>query len=287
MLDLRALERPTSPEEAVRLFAETEGTGLYVAGGTILVPAASPNLDYLVDLAGAGLSYVREASGDPGREVGIGATTRVAELAADPLIGQIAGGLLQDAALGVGTHTVRNRATVGGNLIAAAYPTDLPTALLALDASVVVLNREGRRLVGLDSLYERRSEVFRKGDLIVEVRVPIPDAELRGAFEKIGRKRIDVAVVNCGVCLELSGARVRGARLALGGIGASPIRARAAEDSLTGEDVSPQAFAEAAGLAADAFTPRSDHRASGDYRRKVAAVLVSRALMRAAGNGME
>jgi carbon-monoxide dehydrogenase medium subunit len=283
VLDVKVLGKPTGPEEAVRFFAEAEGSGLYVAGGTILVPAGSPNLDYLVDLTGAGLDYVREASGEVGRVIAVGATTRVARLAADPLLAKVAGGLLTDAARAVGTHTIRNRATVAGNLMAAGYPTDLPTALLALEASVVVLDGGGRRLVGIERLYERRSEVLRKGDLIVEVRVPLGDTERRGAFEKIGRKRIDVAIVNCGVCLELAGGRVRKARLALGGIGASPIRLRSAEDLLMDAEAAPEPFADAAGLAAREIDPRSDHRASGDYRRKVAAVLLRRALGRAAG----
>jgi len=283
MLDIKTLERPKSPEEAVRVFAEAEGGGLYVAGGTIVMPAASPNLNYLVDLTGTGLSYIREASGEAGREIAIGAMTRVAELATDPLIGGAAGGLLRHAALAVATHTVRNRATVGGNLIVAGFPTDLPTALLALDASVVVQDAEGRRLVELEAFYERRSEVFRKGDLVVEIRVPLLDTRPSGAFEKIGRKRVDVAVVNCAVRLERSGARKRSARVALGGIGPSPVRLRSAEAILDGGGAGPGVFAEAAGLAAAELDPRSDHRASGDYRRKVAAVLVRRALKRAVG----
>jgi carbon-monoxide dehydrogenase medium subunit len=283
MLDLRALERPASPEEAVRVFAEAGGACLYVAGGTVVVPAASRNLDSLIDLTGTGLSYVREVTGETGRAAAIGATTRVADLAVDPLVGGLAGGLLRDAARAVATHTVRNRATLGGNLVVSGYPTDLPTALLAMDASVAILDRGGQRVVALDEFYERRSSVFRKGDLITEIRVPLRGPELRGAFEKVGRKRVDVAIVNCGVCLEIVGDRVRGARIAVGAIGASPVRVRPAEESLVSRQVSLDAFADAAQSAADAIDPRSDHRASGGYRRKVAAVLLRRALTRAGG----
>lgn len=287
MLDIKVLERPKSPEEAVRAFAEAGGSVLFVAGGTILVPAASPNLVHLVDLTDAGLDYIHEVAGDDGPEIAVGATTCVARLANDPLLAGLAGGLLTEAARAVATHTVRNRATVGGNLVAAGYPTDLPTALLALDASVVLLRGAGRIPVGVQDLYARRSETFRKGDLIVEVRVPVASSERRGAFEKIGRKRIDVAIVNCAACLELAGGRIRRARLTLGGIGASPVRLRPAEDLLRGSEASVDAFAEAAALAVRGIEPRSDHRASSDYRRKVAAVLLRRALERAAGTVLE
>jgi carbon-monoxide dehydrogenase medium subunit len=287
MLDIKVLERPTTPEEAVKAFAEGSGSALFLAGGTILVPAASPNLDRLVDLADTGLDYVREDAGEAGPEIAVGATTRIARLATDPLLKGLAQGLLADAARAVATHTVRNRATVGGNLVAAGYPTDLPTAFLALGASVVVLRGGSRRRVGIGELYDRRSETFRKGDLIVEVRVPLADPKRRGAFEKIGRKRIDVPIVNCAVSLELIGGRIRGPRLALGGIGASPVRLRPAEDLLEDSGASADMFAEASALAVRGIEPRSDHRASGEYRRKVAGVLLRRALHRAAETGQE
>jgi carbon-monoxide dehydrogenase medium subunit len=287
MLDIKVLKRPTSPEEAVRAFAEAGGGVLFLAGGTILVPAASPNLNHLVDLTDTGLDYIREVAGEAGREVAVGAMSSIARVVSDPLLGSLGGGLLADAAMAVATHTVRNRATVGGNLVAAGYPTDLPTALLALDASVVLLRGGSRIPVSVQDFYARRSETFRKGDLIVEVRVPLANSERRGAFEKIGRKQIDVAIVNCAACLELAGGRVRRARLALGGIGASPVRLRPAEDLLEDSEASVDAFAEAAALAVREVEPRSDYRASSEYRRKVAAVLLRRALHRAAGTGLE
>ena len=178
MLDLKSLERPTGPEEAVRLYAEAEGTGLYVAGGTVVVGAASPNLDYLVDLTRAGLAYERT---EEGSHLAIGAMVRIADLAHSAAAADLAGGVLCDAASAVANHTIRNSATVGGNILSWAYPSDLPPALLALGARVVIRNPDGEREVGLDEFYRDRREVYRKGDLLVEARVPLEASGFSGA----------------------------------------------------------------------------------------------------------
>jgi CO/xanthine dehydrogenase FAD-binding subunit len=209
MLDLTSLERPTSPEEAIRLFAEAEGTGLYVAGGTVVVAAASPNLDYLVDLTRAGLDYERTTEDPSGAHLAIGAMIRIADLARSQAAADLAGGVLREAARAVANHTIRNQATVGGNILSWAYPSDLPPALLALDAHVVVRNGEGERETGLDEFYRSRRDVFRKGDLVVEVRVPLDASRFSGAFEKTGRKRLDVAIMNCAVALLVAEGAIR------------------------------------------------------------------------------
>jgi CO/xanthine dehydrogenase FAD-binding subunit len=279
MLDLKALLRPSNPEEAVRLYSETDGNGLYVGGGTVIVPAGSPNLDFLIDVTSAGLGYLRRESD----VLSIGAATTVADLASSGDARGIGSGLLTASALAVANHTVRNLATVGGNIASWAFPSDLPAALLALEASIVILDGNGRREVQLTDFYGDRRSVFRKGHLIVEVRVPLTSAGLTGSFEKVGRKKLDVAVINAAAALRLEGGVVRDARIALNGVGGAPGRATDAETYLGGRKPSPAAFGEAGRLATAGLSPKSDHRASGAYRGKVAAVAVRRALMRAAG----
>jgi CO/xanthine dehydrogenase FAD-binding subunit len=197
MLDLRNLYRPKSAEEAVRTLLETEGAGLYVAGGTIVVPTGSPSLDYLVDLTDVGLDYVRVEDTPDGRALAIGAMTRIADLATSPELASPALRAIIEAAADLGTHTTRNRATVGGNVFAAHFPSDLPPAFLALGASVRLQGADGPREASLEDFYARRSDVYRRGDLIVEIRVPAGQEGLASAFEKTGRTRVDVAIVSC------------------------------------------------------------------------------------------
>jgi len=286
VLDLRTVLRPTNPTEAMRLLAGTEGRGLYVAGGTVLVVAGSSHLDFLVDLTAAGLTGIRvePAAGASGTLV-VGATTTVAELLRSPDAGRPAAGLLHEAAAHLANHTIRNLATVGGNTLAWHFPTDLPPALLVLDASITVAGPTGERVVSLVDLYARRGEVFAAGDVIVDVRVPAETPGLRGAFEKHGRKRLDVALVNCAAAARIEDGRIADARLALNGVGGAPVRRRDVEAFLTGKAAVAATFEEAGRMVSASVTPRTDHRASGEYRKRIAGVAAKRALMRAAGVG--
>lgn len=286
MLDLKVIHRPSSPAEAVRLLAETEGRGLYVAGGTILVAAGSPHLDFLVDLTGAGLGGIRVEAGRGAPDaLVIGATATVGELLRSPEAARPAAGLLHAAASRLASHTVRNLATAGGNVFAWHFPTDLPPALLVLDASITVVGRAGERVVPLEHLYARRRDVFATGDVIAAVRVPAETPGLGGAFEKHGRKRLDVALVNCAAAVRVEGGRVAEARLALNGVGGPPARFRDVEAFLKGKQAARDVFEEAGRMASAAVAPRTDHRASAEYRKRIAGVAVRRALMRASGAG--
>ena len=282
MLDLRNLYRPKSAEEAVRTLLETEGTGLYVAGGTIVVPTGSPSLDYLVDLTDVGLDYVRVEDTPDGRALAIGAMTRIADLATSPELASPALRAIIEAAADMGTHTTRNRATVGGNVFAAHFPSDLPPAFLALGASVRLQGADGPREVSLEDFYARRSDVYRRGDLIVEIRVPAGQEGLASAFEKTGRTRVDVAIVSCAAAVAVSGGTIEMARVVLNGISAVPYVAADTEAYLTGKPPTEDVFREAGRLVSASVSPRGDHRASAEYRRKVAGVVTARALSRAA-----
>jgi len=286
MLELKVVHRPSSPAEAVRLLAGTEGRGLYVAGGTILVVGGSSHLDFLVDLTSAGLSGIRlDAGAGASGALVVGATTTIAELLRSPDAGRPAAGLLHEAAAHLATHTIRNLSTVGGNALAWHFPTDLPPALLVLDASITVAGRAGGRAVPLEDIYVRRGEVFAAGDLIVDVRVPAETPGLRGAFEKHGRKRLDVALVNCAAAVRIESGRIAEARLALNGVGGAPVRRRDVEAFLVGKAAAAVTFEEAGRMVSAVVEPKTDHRASGEYRKRIAGVAAKRALMRAAGVG--
>jgi CO/xanthine dehydrogenase FAD-binding subunit len=289
MLDLSALLRPTSPEEAIRLFAETPGNGLYVSGGTVIVPSGSPNLDFLVDLSAAGLDYVRPladnaSTGTAGEGPGLalGAGTCICDLARSQQVADLAGGVLHEAAAAVANHTVRNRATLGGNVVASHYPTDLPPALLVLEASILAMNLDGKREIDLETFYTDRRTQHKKGDLIVEVRVPGASRNLTAAFEKLGRLKLDIATVNAAAAVRVEGGGVVHARAAVSGTGRPPARLHDVETFLIGQKADRETFEEAGRIASESVDPRSNHRASGEYRKKMIGVLVRRALERAA-----
>jgi carbon-monoxide dehydrogenase medium subunit len=279
VFDLGSLKRPTTPEEAVRDLLDTDGTGLYLAGGTILVPTGSPSLDYLVDLTRLGLDHIRIDGGN----LVIGAMVRVADLLGSDELSGSSLNAIRDAARTVGTHTVRNRATVGGNVFAAHFPSDLPTVFLALGATLRLHGEDGPRDVSLEDFYARRSEVYRRGDLIVEVRVASGHERFSVAFEKTGRTRVDVAIVNCAAAIAVDDGVIDEARVVLNGVSAAPFIVSEAGAFLAGKAVSDEVFGEAGRLVSEGISARADHRASAEYRGKLAGVLTTRALSVAAG----
>ncbi len=278
MSTLKQLIQPRSPEEAVRAYADAEGTTLYISGGTILVHAGAA-IDTAVDTCRID---AREISMESDGTLAIGACARIADLARSAAAAAVAGGLLARTARGVANHTIRNLATVGGNIVSWHFPTDLPPALLALDAVLRVVSVDGEREFPLESFYTRRREVFTRGDLITVVRVPnVP--LLTGAFHKVGRKRMDVAIASAAAAV---GGRDSGAldvRLALGALGVAPLRAREAEEYLVENGLDAQTIRHAAVMAVDAACPRGDRRASADYRRSAAVAAAVRVLAEAAG----
>jgi xanthine dehydrogenase small subunit len=178
------------------------------------------------------------------------------------------------------SRLIRNGATLGGNLGTASPIGDTPPALLALDASLVLASTAGEREVRLaDYFTGYRQSVKRPDELIKTIRVPLPLAPVT-AFHKIAKRRFDdissVAVAyalrledgtdRAGGAARAGGVVVGSILIGLGGVAATPIRARAAEDALTGRPWTKEVVAAAAEELARAGTPMSDHRASAGYR---------------------
>lgn len=175
------------------------------------------------------------------------------------------------------SRLIRNGATIGGNLGTGSPIGDLPPALLALDASVVLVGVEGERTVPLTDYFTGyRETVRRDGELIAGVRIPLPLAPTV-AFHKIAKRRFDdISSVAVAVAVEVVDGAVARAAIGLGGVAATPIRATEAEQLLLGADWTPDGVAAAAEALAGAGTPIDDHRASAAYRR----AMLGRSLLR-------
>ncbi|HXP58812.1 MAG TPA: FAD binding domain-containing protein [Streptosporangiaceae bacterium] len=166
------------------------------------------------------------------------------------------------------SRLIRNGATFGGNLGTASPIGDTPPALLALNASLVLASEGADRVVPLAEYFTGyRQSVRQPGELIRAIRIPLPLAPLTG-FHKIAKRRFDdISSVAVAYALRLAGdGTVAEARIGLGGVAATPLRALAAEAALTGRPWNRATVAAAAQLMADAGTPLTDHRASSQYR---------------------
>ena len=165
------------------------------------------------------------------------------------------------------SRLIRNGATIGGNLGTGSPIGDTPPALLALEADVVLTSLDGDRVVPLaDYFTGYRQSVRRPGELIRAVRVPLPLSPIT-AFHKIAKRRFDdISSVAVGFAIDVQDGVVTKARIGLGGVAATPIRALATEAALEGRPWSAETVAAAAAVMRDEGTPMDDHRASASYR---------------------
>jgi len=210
------------------------------------------------------LEELREFSLRPDR-IDVGAALSLSEIES-LLDGRVP--LLADLFPQFGSRLVRNGATLGGNLGTASPIGDASPVLLALDASLVLACAAGEREVPLAGYFTGyRQSVRRPGELIKTIRIPLPLAPVT-SFHKIAKRRFDdISSVAVAYALTLDDdGRVASVRIGLGGVAATPVRATAAEEALTGRPWTPETISAAAGELARAGTPMGDHRASGGYR---------------------
>ncbi|WP_256107789.1 xanthine dehydrogenase small subunit [Streptomyces sp. ODS05-4] len=165
------------------------------------------------------------------------------------------------------SRLIRNSATLGGNLGTGSPIGDSPPVLLALEASLVLAGADGEREVPLaDYFTGYRQSVRRPGELIRAVRIPLPLAPVT-AFHKIAKRRFDdISSVAVAFALEIEDGVVAKARIGLGGVAATPIRALATEAALEGKPWSTDTVEAAAQVLQAQGTPMNDHRASAGYR---------------------
>jgi carbon-monoxide dehydrogenase medium subunit len=259
--------RASSVDEAVGLLGEHGDDAKLIAGGHSLLPLMKLRLAtpaVLVDIARIGdLSYVR-AEGD---EVRIGALTRHCDLEASDVLGEQVP-LLAHVAGQIGDPQVRHRGTIGGSIAHGDPASDLPAALLALRATLVVKGPGGERTVAADDFFTGFLETALAPDeVLTEIRVPAVGSA-GWAFQKFNRRAQDWAIV--GVCAVLNGSPGIG----LVNMGSVPVRAAGTEAALAGGS----SAADAAARADEGLDPPSDLNASADYRRHLVKVLTRRAL---------
>jgi xanthine dehydrogenase small subunit len=165
------------------------------------------------------------------------------------------------------SRLIRNAATLGGNLGTGSPIGDTPPVLLALEAELVLASVDGERVVALaDYFTGYRQSVRRPDELIRTVRIPLPLAPL-AAFHKVAKRRFDdISSIAVGFALEVTDGIVRKARIGLGGVAATPIRALATEAALEGQPWSAATVRATAEVLSGEGTPIDDHRASSAYR---------------------
>jgi carbon-monoxide dehydrogenase medium subunit len=257
--------RAGSVDEAVELLGGADDAKL-IAGGHSLIPVmrlrfTRPSL--LVDIGRLDdLRYVRE----DGDRIAIGALTRHAELASDPLLAERCG-LISRTAGRIGDPQVRHRGTIGGSIAHGDPASDLGTVLLTLDAELVAQGPDGERTIPASEFFAGMFvTALGQREVLTEIRVPAVEA---GVYLKHTRRAQDWATA------AVAAARVDGrVQVGLTSMGPTPLRAQGVEEAVAG-GATP---ADAAARAAEGTSPPSDVSGSSEYRAHLAQILVRRAL---------
>jgi CO/xanthine dehydrogenase FAD-binding subunit len=276
---------PGTLAEAVSLLKQhEEAEAKILAGGQSLMPLLNMRLarpELLIDLGKLSeLDYIREMDG----ALAIGAMTskRAVEQSAVVKSRQP---LLHAATLFIGHPQIRNRGTVGGSLAQADPAGEYPALALLLDAELRATGPGGDRVIRADEFFVTYlTTALEPTEVLTEVRMATLGEGTGWSFQEVSRRHGDFAMAGAAVTVSLDGGgRCSEAKIVLFGVGATPLRARAGEEVVNGEQPGDSVFAQAGQKASEALEePLSDIHAPEEYRRDLARVLTQRALAEAA-----
>jgi len=277
---------PSSLSEALKLLAQNGRGTKVVAGGTDLVvqmksklatPQKVVSLLEIPDLQG-----IKKR----GKGLRIGALVKHAALESSSLL-RDGWAILAEAAHKVGSPQIRNLGTVGGNLCNASPAADTAPPLLVLEAEAILTSKKKERRVPLPSFFKGPGKtVLAKDEILKEILIPPVPAGSVWAYLKLGRRKsMDLALASAAVLLTVDPKTkvCRRARIALGAVGPTPLRAKDTEKFLEGKILDERVIQEAAERAQGECRPISDVRATAEYRKEMVKVLVGRAIKKSLG----
>lgn len=301
--------KPASIEEALALMDGSQGSGVYVAGGTdvmVLIRQKKLAPGCLVSLRGIdALDYLDTRSG-----LKIGSAVTHNAIAKNEFIERHYSALT-DATCKVGSPQIRNVATMGGNICNGAPSADTACPLLVFDAGVAIVGKNGEREVPIDAFLQGPNKVaLEKGEIVKGFHMPAFGEGTGSAYIKHTRRQaMDLPILGIAarVTIKVGGSELgckdafctidsishilrrledeqiicEDARIAMGVVAPRPIRAKKAEEALKGRPISEALFEEVAEIAASESTPRDSIRGEAWYRREMVKVLVKRAILKA------
>jgi len=275
--------RASSLSEAQRLLAANPGAKL-LAGGHSLIPLMKLRLTAPSAVVDIGRIPELRGIARSGDAIRIGALTTHAEIAASGDLQKSAPALAEAAGL-VGDPAVRSRGTIGGNIAHADPASDLPTVLVALNASIVAIGPSGERTIPADGFFTGiMSTLLADNEVVTAIVVPVAAKGQGSAYVKFSHPASRYAVIGVAASVTMAGSTCSGARIAIGGLVPHATRAQAVEKALVGQTLDAAAIGAAAGqVSTDVGGEASgDIFASAEYRIAVAPVYVKRAIAAAA-----
>lgn len=277
--------QPRTVARALALLKEYGAAARIVAGGTdvlVELQRGVKSTQTLIDITALSeLKYVR----DDGERIAIGGLATHNDILASAECAQRALPLVQ-ACVEVGAPQIRTRATIAGNLITASPANDTIVPLIAMGGEVVLQSADTVRIVDLAEFFTGfRQTAIRPDELLSEIRVRPLRAGERGIFLKLGLRRAQaISVISLACVLTTESDRVSAARIALGCLAPTIVRARNTEAALIGKQLNATTISDAARAVLEDISPIGDVRGSAQYRRLAVSALTERALERIAAD---
>ncbi len=277
---------PDSVAEACKLLTDFGARAKVYAGGSDLLPKMKHDLiapEVLVSLKN--ICDMKKIEYVQGKGVVIGARSTHNDIVFSPVLDEKYKSVC-GAAQSMAANQIRHIGTIGGNIASAVPSADLPPILIALNATATLVGPKGSRTLPLEDVAVGPGKTAIAPDEIL-TEVIIPDQAMTGSkYLKFAlRKSGALATVGVAVAVQVEGKKIKDARIALGAVSPTAVRAKEAEKFLIGKEASEDVFAEAGKIASGECKPITDFRASAEYRTDMVRVFTKRALKEAVDNG--
>ncbi len=277
---------PLSIKEAVSLLNKYGNKAKVLAGGTDLVPLLKDKTlspEYVISVGKlADLDYIKS---DGKKGLRIGALTTIRSIETSKHLKPINCAILCQAASQMASMSIRNVGTLAGNLCNASPSADMAPALLALGATVKLVSASGERTLSLDDFFVGPgSTAIKPNELLTEIQIPVPSPHTGGSYIKyVTRGGEELALIGVAALLTIGADGIcSAARIALGAVAPTPVRATQTEKLLTGKKIDDNLVKKAAQTASDEARPIDDIRGSAEYRREMLKVFTRDAIKQAA-----
>ncbi len=250
-----------------------------LAGGTDLLVRLKDEINQhdIIDI-----SHLKELKGIniADDKIKIGALTTFSEIIENEIIAENAGVLVQAAEI-VGSPQIRNRGTVGGNIANASPAGDSIPPLLILEAEIEISGKSGARTVPMRNFFKGPGKtILKKCEIISSVIIP-KNKDYRGAFVRLGqRKSLAISKVSLAALFKMKDEKIEEARIALGAVAPTVIRASKTEKFLIGKKLNDETISEAKKIICDEVSPISDIRSIAEYRKEMCGELLEQAITR-------
>jgi xanthine dehydrogenase FAD-binding subunit len=270
--------RPATLQATLDLLTSYPGSAKVLAGGTdLLIQQTVESSPEIIAISLKDVEDLRQIEKTTDGDLFVGAMVRHAEVGQSPLVNQLFPALAK-ASHWVGSPSIRNLATIGGNICNASPSADTAPPLLAYEAKAIIVDSLSERAIGIEEFFTGPStNVLKRGEILKGFLLT-PKPGWIAEYEKLGlRKAMEIAIVNGCVAMAVNEHRVcSGIRIALGAVAPTPIRAKKAESLLKDKKVTPELIQGCGEAAVEETKPISDIRASADYRKKMVCFLVKK-----------